>query len=330
MNQASPFVVKSKQTFNEIARFLPAYFFLALIELKLKLQTTPAWFNGSLFNNHQLLLRFQYTNHEQSRLLQFYVPELLRRVLDISVEHAYIIQRWLLTFVVFVLFHLYLRKWFKKGEAFAGVVLFAAIMPVAFMNDLQESSPLLLVLFLLGLWAIRDKKNIQLLIILFFGALTNETIAILPAVFFLYNFRAWREVPLLIVRTILLSTPMLIVLGIIRYITRHQPVLGSGWHFPDNIHGLWRDLHLNILDIHQGNYFALLLIFNVFWIYAFLNLKQRPLFLKRAVFIIPIFVGIHLLTGIISEVRQMLPLSFVIIPLSLGFLFAPKEQEDAS
>lgn len=312
---------------KELGYFLPLYFFLALIELKLKLQTTPAWFNGTLFHNHELLLEFQYTNHEQSRVLQFYIPELLRRLLDISVEHAYILQRWTFTFAVFVIFHLYLRKWFKQGESFAGVLLFAAVMPVAFMNDLQESSPLLLVLYVSALWAIREKRDIPLMILLMLGALTNETIAILSAVYFLYNVRTWRDVPSLVLKTALVTGPMFLILGGIRYLTRHQPVLGSGWHFPDNIQGITRDLHLNILDLHQGSYIFVFLMFNVLWIYAFLRFKEKPLFLRRAALIVPIFVGIHLLTGIISEVRQMLPLSFIIVPMALFLLFPQSEKQ---
>jgi hypothetical protein len=159
------------------------------------------------------------------------------------------------------------------------------------------------------------------------GALTNETIAILSAVLFFYNFRGWREIPSVLLKTVAITAPMFLALGGIRYLTRHQPVLGSGWHLPDNVAGMIRDFHLNIFDMHQGSYIFVLFIFNVFWLYTFLHFKQKPLFLRRAVLIIPIFLGIHMLTGIISEVRQMLPLSLIVIPAALYFLFPQPEKE---
>src|ERR1051325_9541384 len=58
---------------------------LSFVCLTGKLSTTPAWFDGTLERNHHLLLHWSYTNNEQSRLLQFLVPEAFHRVLGLSV-----------------------------------------------------------------------------------------------------------------------------------------------------------------------------------------------------------------------------------------------------
>ena len=78
----------------------------------------------------QLLLNFSYTNNEQSRLLQFYVPEILARLFPLSVPDAYLVQRWGFTLVAFCCFHHYLRRWFGSELAFAGVLLLACVMPL--------------------------------------------------------------------------------------------------------------------------------------------------------------------------------------------------------
>ncbi len=70
---------------GELFKFGSVYFFVALIELQAKLSVTRAWFDGTLDGNHRLLLAFQYTNNEQSRLLQFYIPEAFVRLLGLSV-----------------------------------------------------------------------------------------------------------------------------------------------------------------------------------------------------------------------------------------------------
>lgn len=57
--------------FGELLKFGSVYFFMSLINLRLKLSLAPAWFDGSLISNHQLLLAFKYANNEQSRLLRY-------------------------------------------------------------------------------------------------------------------------------------------------------------------------------------------------------------------------------------------------------------------
>lgn len=308
---------------DEGLKFGSVYFFLALINLQAKLSVTPAWFNGTLVENHKNLLAFQYMNNEQSRLFQFYIPELFIRIFNLSVGHAYILQRLLFVFLAFVAFHFYLRKWFDKGLAFAGVVTFAAIMPLSYFNDLQESTPLLLLTFVLALWAIREQRVGWYMLILSLGAINNETMLILPSVFFFYNFKSFEPRHLLRLSLITLGSclPAYLLVGTIRYINRDRPHLGGAWHWPDNIKGIWDHLNLPLLDYSQASYLYIFFIFGAFWVYAFLKYSNKPLFLRRAALMIPFFIFAHLLTGRIHEVRQMLPLSFIIIPMAFFYLF---------
>src|SRR5690606_11401055 len=125
---------------------------------------------------------FEYTNNEQSRLAQYGIPELFVQAFGCHVETAYIIQRWVFVAVAFVCFHLYLRKWFSEAFCFLNVVLLAAVMPLTYMDHLQESAPLLMVTFLLGLWAIRENRLGTFSLLLLVGAINNETMLILPLV----------------------------------------------------------------------------------------------------------------------------------------------------
>ena len=185
-------LVQTSKPIRELAVFAPVYFFLSLIALRDKLFLTFSWFDGTLVSNHTLLLHFGYTNNEQSRLLQFLIPELFRNLFSLSIPDAYILQRWLFVFLAFVCFHMYLRKWFGTPASFAGVLFLAAIMPLTSLDDLQESSPLLLLTFLIGLWAIRDDNILVLLLASFVGGLNNETMLMIPVVYFFYHFKAAR------------------------------------------------------------------------------------------------------------------------------------------
>lgn len=323
------FLIKIKTILlsREFLTFSPIYFFLSFINLRVKLLFSPAWFDGTLVHNHQLLLQFNYTNHEQSRLLQYIIPELFHKLLSLSIEHAYILQRWLFVFLAFICFHYYLRKWFKPSVSFAGVLFLASAMPLSYYGYLQESAPLLLLTFVLGLWAIRDNRLFALTLIFLVGGLNNETMLILPLAYFLYRFRSFglKNLLPLIKITLIISLPLLLTVGLMKYLTWGLPILGGANHFYSNLSGITYCLLMNPFDYYQAGYLFVFFIFNVFWLYAFFQWKDKPLFLKRISLIIPIFIIIHLITGIFIEVRQMIPLSFIIIPMALFYLFSRKQ-----
>jgi len=314
---------------NELIIFGLIYFFLSYINLRTKLFLTPDWFNGILTRNHNLLLNFEYTNNEQSRLFQFLIPEFFTHFFNISIEHAYILQRWLFTFLTFICFHKYLRKWFSKQESFSGVLFLTTIMQLTFANELQESSSFLLLTFLLGLWAIREKQILPILITFFIGGLNNETMLFLPIVYFFYNFTgfSFKKLAYLSIKTIIISIPLIITIGPIRYITRHHEHLGGAYHLPDNLQGIISHAQYKFLDLFMACYLYIFFIFGAFWLYTFFDFKNKPLFLRRASLMIPFFLAGHLITGKIMEVRQMLPLSFIIIPMSLFYIFTKSKTE---
>ncbi len=303
--------------------FVAIYACLSFLELRSKLQVTPAWFDGTLERNHAALLAFQYANNEQSRLLQFYIPELFVRVLGITVPHAYMIQRWAFVALAFMLFHLYLRKWFSNGLAFAAVCLLAAMLPFTFMNDLQESASFLMACSAAALWTIRDAGSWSAAAVLLLGALNNETTLALASVYAADRFRDWRPASLWNTawRTLAVAAPAFAYTAWIRYVTRDRPHLGGARHWGDNVHGILADLQVNPLDYHQAAYLSMFFIFNVLWLFALLRISDKPRYVRATLVLLPALVIPHLLTGIISEVRQMVPLGFVVIPAAFFWLF---------
>jgi hypothetical protein len=94
-------------------------------------------------------------------------------------------QRWFFIMLAFICFHFFLRKWFKGSVAFGAVCFLAAIMPLSYMNYLQESFSLLMLSYVVILWLIREHKTWFYCAALLLAAMNNETVLILPAVFFL-------------------------------------------------------------------------------------------------------------------------------------------------
>lgn len=299
------------------------YFFLAFINLRVKLTITESWFDGTLASNHQQLLAFDYTNNEQSRLAQFGIPEIISRLSGCQIESAYIAQRLLFVFAAFVAFHLYLRKWFDERTCFLTVVLLAALMPLVYMDHLQESAALLMLTFLLILWAIREHRTKTYAALLLLGAVNNETVLILPAVFFFYNWNvgdvrsAFRTMSL----AVLTAAPAYGYTAMIRYVTRDNPHLGGAWHLPDNLYYMLSDAGMYPIDFWRATHLYIFFLYGAFWLWAFVDYRKKPLFLRRASLVIPLFVLAHLITGKIAEPRQMIPLAYLLLPMGIMTIF---------
>jgi hypothetical protein len=278
------------------------------------------------------MMAFQFTNNEQSRLLQFLPPEFLRSVFSLSIETSYAVTRLLFVFLAFVAFHYFLRKWFTPLESLAGVAILSGSMALTFLiDDLQESAPLLMLLFVLGLWAIREKKDGWFAILLFIGGgLTNETMLVMPLGYFLYRLASWSwsDIWRTGLRTGLLALPAFLVQGLIRYITRNNPYLDSGLRLPDNLQRLWGELSHPGYALFHGTFIYPFLIFSAFWVLAILGYRKSPLFFRKVFWIVPFFIAGNLITGIISESRQMIPLGFIIIPMTLFFIIPEAKARD--
>ncbi len=317
------FAEKNKVMLNKVWNWLKTdsrlvffiiFAFTAVHLTEVKIAMTPAWTDGTLVHNHQSLLNFTFTNNEQSRLFQYYVPEFFVRTIGYSIPEAYELQRRLFTFLSFALFFLFARKWLSRELSFLSVMLLAVTMPFTFRNHLQESASLLMVTFLLALWAIREKKDFLFALVLLVGAVNNETMLFLPALYFFDRFERFELKHLIRIsaKMFVLIAPAFAVVGYIRYLTRDAPHLGGAYHLPANISMIRFPI----------------LIFHVFWVLAYLKMSEKPRFLQRALWSVPLFIIPHMITGIITETRQMLPLSYIIFPAALFFLFGSGAHSD--
>lgn len=311
---------------RELLVFTPVFFCLSLTNLVLKIHLVSWYTDGTLEGKHHLLMAFQYFNNEQSRLLQFLVPEFFHRVFGIYIVTSYALARLLFVFLAFLAFHFYMRKWFSPAESFAGVVVLSGSMAITFLiQDTQESAPLLMLLFVLGLWAMREKKDLLFgTLLLVGGGLTNESMLALAAAYFFFRLTSFYFKDILRTggATILVSAPAFLTQGLIRYINRSQPHLGGAFHLFENLRGLYFVLINPIKPIFNHGYFIYpLLIFSIFWIYAAIGYRRSPRFLQAVFWMMPLFIVANLITGLINESRQMIPLGFIIIPMSMFLLF---------
>ncbi len=120
-----------------------------------------------------------------------------------------------------------------------------------------------------------------------------------------------------------MAAPAFVYTVWIRYLTRDRPHLGGASHWEEKSTGdFGGDLHLNVLDYPGAFYLGVIFIFNVLWVYAFLRFREKPKFVRATLLLIPAFLIPHMITGVIMEVRQMIPLGFVVIPAAMFWMFS--------
>jgi len=196
-------------------------------------------------------------------------------------------------------------------------------MPLVYFDHLQESAALLMVTFVVTLWAMRERRTVTYALLLLVGAVNNETVLILPAAYFFYNWIPGRisgNVKTLGF-TLMTAAPAYAYTALIRYVTRNNPHLGDRWQLPANLQGMLADASRYPVDMWQAHHLFLFFLYGAFWIWAFVDYGKKPLFLRRASLIVPLFILAHLLTGKIAEPRQMIPLSYLILPMGIMTLF---------
>jgi hypothetical protein len=66
------------------------------------------------------------------------------------------------------------------------------------------------------------------------------------------------------------------------------------------------------------------------WLFAMLGFARAPLFTRRAAAVIPIYVGAIAVWGIWWEVRLLMPIYPLVLPLALSYLFTPSQTAHAA
>lgn len=311
------------------------YLSLAFVNLRVKLWLTPNWFSGSLVRHHEKLVAFEGVVPENHRLLQFGIPEALSTLFSISVANAYILQRWSFFFLTFLAFHFYLRRWFLPIGAFAGVCLTAAILPLTYFNHLQESAPLLALTFLLLLWTIREKRDGLYVLLLAVSVCNNETVLCLPALYFFVNVPriAWeerRQIGLVGAKTLLFAIPAYVIWFSIRAYAPDLEQLSPGFQPISNVNRVLRGLGAHPLDHWRTTYLYGFWFFGAIWVLAMTQWKRKPVYIRRTLLLVPIFLAFHLRFTMINEVRLLVPLTFILIPSAFFSLFGNGEANLAS
>lgn len=70
--------------------------------------------------------------------------------------------------------------------------------------------------------------------------------------------------------------------------------------------------------------FNITLLLGVFWIFALFGVLRAPAFVRRSALVIPAYLATVAIWGIWWEVRLLMPLYPLLLPLALSYLFEPR------
>jgi hypothetical protein len=211
---------------------------------------------------------------------------------------------------MFVALHRYLREFFTLEQALVGVLAAASTLPMTLRYyDYSPYSLLEPSFFAIALVWIRQQRFASLAALLLIATLNRET-----AIFIIFLY--FVTVPL-DRRHIQIGVGYLAIWATVFYAVRWYAGearryfdLETTWH--GNTHSVEQ------LVIAASSWVLLL---GALWIYAAMGVSRAPWFVRRTALVFPVYLVTILVWGMWLEVRLLLPMYPVLLPLALSYLF---------
>jgi hypothetical protein len=229
----------------------------------------------------------------------------------------------------------YLRAWFTSDQALIGVLFAAATMPMALRDHYyQPWSVLEAGLFAAGLLCIRDRLYVLLALIVALASFNRETAVFIPLAFLVCAIGengtnagngesgahgasgAGDAHDISRRKLILLFAAYVAIWGAVFF--------GLRWFFGEGPRVVSARELLARNTIRPALFRTsvhLALIFGAFWVFAALGFRRSPAFVKRTVLLAPAYLVAIALWGVWYEVRLLMPLYAIVVPLGLSFLY---------
>ena len=307
-----------------IGRAWIVYLSLALTLSFYHLQTIdrPFWPDRSVF--HQGIIHGGFKSPYQYRILAPWLVEIpsviVEKVIDIAPgksaamvrEFFYLLQRLIAVFLLFVVFHLYLKTWFNSDIAFGGTMLLAALHIFTYRSYyFQPSSPLNLLFLTTGVYLMtRGEYKGWLYPLTFVGSLARETFGLIVPLHL--SFFGLKRATLK--HTIGLFLVWVVVQAGLRVVFGMRP------SFPD------RPLITNLYEVPWP-----IFLYALIWLIPLVGIRRLPSELRSMLFwyALPLL-AVNAVFGKVEETRLFLDLAIVLIPATLFVLLGSREKAGES
>jgi hypothetical protein len=226
-------------------------------------------------------------------------------------DRAYAIFYFLAIVLMLWSIYAYLTEWFTDDQALVGALLVACTIRITIrQHDWAPGSYLEPSFFSIGLLLILRDRPWWFVAVVAVASLSRETgifLALLYAVAAPFNRRTlWTTLACLAVSGAVFLGVRFVLGGAERYWT------------------LGRVLETNLSQPFLA-LFNISMLLGAVWIFAALGFARAPAFVRRAAVVIPIYLAAIAVWGIWWEVRLLMPLYPLVLPLALSYLFPPRE-----
>jgi len=253
-------------------------------------------------------------------LVPFLADALIGRLSGVMpAERAFLVAYGLYDVVVFAFLmtalYVYVRRWFSRTETLVGILFAAATMPIALRDHFfQPWSPLEAALFTLGLLLSRDRRRVLLAATIVVAALNRETAIFLALACCLTGLdpaerQRSRSALALGGLWVVLWLAVFVGLRWIRGVADHLVTVSEIWAINTTPKYLARALVNHALF---GGAFGVL---------AILGFRHAPRHVRRSAYVVPLYLAAVAVFGMWFEVRLLMPLYPILIPLALSFLY---------
>ncbi len=267
----------------------------------------------------------------QSRLLAPYLASLLEKLFKMILGGdtfwlGYACYDGIAIFLSLVALFAVLRLWFNQPASLLGTLIAALSMLVGFRDHyFQPWSLLEPAIFGAGLWLIAKKKFLPLIVLIAVGTLNRETTLLLVIASFLAWIplpKFWKAFQTCFVKEWRNSLILLLI---------WSALFGSlTWAY----HDLPRTISLSQILTKNLDPASLalttrqlFLFLGLFWIFVVLGFKHSPSFLKRMTLLLPIYLLLLIPYAMWFEVRLLMTIYPILIPLGIAYLYPPRTME---
>ena len=247
----------------------------------------------------------------QYRIMTYYLVEGAQRITGISIWRLDLILRFIFTSLSLIFMFKYMRRWFDFAASAIGSLIILAILPVTYIDYIHQPHDIPNLFFtILALGLIRDKKEAWLLLLIPLAMLNRESFIFVLTAWFFYNYDRL-SIKLLITEFTLFS-----LIGLVIYLALPH-YYGARENYVETI-----QLSHNLRPEFILKWFKRLVAFiGPMLVGTCIGFKVKPLFLRRSLGFVIIFMAANFVVGMYQETRLFLPILPVMIPLGLSAIF---------
>jgi hypothetical protein len=264
---------------------------------------------------HQKVISGTAPKPVQYRILTYYIVEGAHRITGMSIWRLDLILRFIFTSLALVFMFKFLRRWFDFAVSAMAPLIILAVLPVTYVDYIHQPHDIPNLFFtILALGFIRDKKEAWMILLIPIAMLNRESFIFVLWAWFFYNYD---RLPL---KLFLGEFTLLALIALVIYLALPH-YYGPRTNYVDII-----QLKNNLNPEMALKWLRRIIAFvGPLVVASFVRFKSKPLFLRRSLGYVAVFMITNFIVGMYQETRLFLPILPVLIPLGLAAIFPVSE-----